>query len=489
MSRMRLSKGLLIFLLSFMALTLHLTGYIAAAQSPEGYVYYGYVPSRIYRLVKRIAIWGAELPEWTLDNETETLATEALLVFIGNHENTAVKVESIPGKNLLAEFEFDKLEMKTISLPNSTFFRTTSDKPITLMLVGSYGLVGANASTFKTNSTMLQYTINTFFTSVEGGYVGKEFIFLAVQPMVGVPYSVFALEDSDIEVYSEDGSRVSSLTLSANDVKALTFTAGRVYRLTSTGYVMVQSFGNDMTGFCAYPSAEGGFSGKVFYGSGFTPANWHGEIVETEMAVTGEKEARITIFDLENRKLSGEAEIGSDFSSSLSKTVQPYVRIDSEERMMLTYVIHGIGGGHIDSSTPGGGLTYTGVRAGERAHIPVPWEMGFVFAYQDTDMELDGTTFTLAADYYYQLTPGLHEIQPSRDVIVFLVGYPFEPINQGLASFGICIPSMQVVSLTYEDLELTPLSEEGGLSTTTYIAAAAVAVVVIALLAIWRIRK
>ncbi|MFB0503790.1 MAG: hypothetical protein ACETWE_08155, partial [Candidatus Bathyarchaeia archaeon] len=83
MSRMRFSKGLLIFLLSFMALTLHLTGYIAAAQSPEEYVYYGHVPSRIYRLVKRIAIWGAELPEWTLDNETETLATEALLVFIG----------------------------------------------------------------------------------------------------------------------------------------------------------------------------------------------------------------------------------------------------------------------------------------------------------------------------------------------------------------------------------------------------------------------
>jgi len=74
-------------------------------------------------------------------------------------------------------------------------------------------------------------------------------------------------------------------------------------------------------------------------------------------------------------------------------------------------------------------------------------------------------------------------------VIVLLAGYPFEPINQGLASFGICIPSIQVVSLTYEDLELTPLSEEEGLSTTTYIAAAAVAVVVIALLAIWKIRK
>ncbi|MEM1996432.1 MAG: hypothetical protein QXS05_03070 [Candidatus Bathyarchaeia archaeon] len=470
----------------FLASCCLITYIVAAAQPHEEFIYYGHAPSRIHRLIKRTAVWGGELPDWTLENGS--LATEALLVLIGNHENTAVKVELIPGKDLIAEHKLSKLEMRVVPILNGTFFKVTSNKPVTLIMLGASWLVGADEKSIR-NSTLLSFTINTFFTSTDGSYIGKEFIFLAVQPLVGLPYNVFALEDSEIEIYDESGSKISSFKLSANEAKALAFTAGKIYRLTSTGYVMLQSFGNDMRGLCAYPSAKGGFSGSIFYGCGFTPANWHGEIVETEIVITGEKGTKITVYDLKNRAVSETAEIGEDFSLSLSKTVQPYIRIDSDGRITVVYYIHGIKGGHIDTETPGGGITYIGLRAGERKHIYVPWETGFIFASKNTEIEIDGTLFRITADYYYQLTPGLHEIHASEDIMILLVGYPYVPANQGLPYFGICIPPIQAIGLSYEALELKPVSEKAALALTPnltlYIAIAA-AVVIIASLAIWK---
>ena len=61
-----------------------------------------------------------------------------------------------------------KYETKVINLPNGTLFKILSDKPITVIIKGR-----APLGSYKADVT-------TAFPSVEGTYVGKEFIFPAI---------------------------------------------------------------------------------------------------------------------------------------------------------------------------------------------------------------------------------------------------------------------------------------------------------------------
>jgi len=62
----------------------------------------------------------------------------------------------------------NRLEKVFVSLPNGTFFEIVSSKPLSVMLLGGRLLEEG------------QLWTSIFYTSLDGGYVGKEFVFMQV---------------------------------------------------------------------------------------------------------------------------------------------------------------------------------------------------------------------------------------------------------------------------------------------------------------------
>ncbi len=448
---------LLPLLFAIMAFTLAcIPGLSAEPELETSYEYYGYVPSRI---------WGLEsLPGsvwFQFRINSNSVLDRALLVFIGNHDETNVAVYTWPKRSLVESFAINELEKMTVRLPNGTFFKAVSDKPVTLILMAGKTMeAGDNWA-------------STFFTSAEGGYVGKEFIFMAVQasrmPYVsGFPLRVFALEDSHIAVVDTNGTTVEDFSLKANQYRQLSFSPLALYRLASTGNVMLQSWGG---GSVFYPAARGGFSGRIFYGIAMVEELWGTVVMPPAFVTTGLEDTKARIIDIEFRKELNTTDVPAGANSSM-KIMASHIVVESDKPIALLF--------------QNGGLTYAGVRRGETIEIYVPTgkdalSMGeaYIFAQEGTTVTLDDRRIRVSADELVPLQPGMHRISADRNAVIEVVHWGayirsynarIEAPHSGIAEFASCVPSLQAMSLTYEGMQLEPVL--GGESPWLYALAA-----------------
>lgn len=432
------------------------------------YEYYGYVPARI---------WGQEsLPgdAFHFRVNPNTIADRGLLVFIGNYDQTKVSVYVLPNRSLVEGFTINRLEKVTVSLPNGTFFKAISDRPVTVILMGGRATERSDG------------WANTFFTSVGGGYVGKEFIFMAVQgrtlPYVtGFPFRVFALEDSQVTVADANGSRVADFSLKANQYKQLTFNPFGVYRLTSTGNVITQSW---VGGSVFYPAARGGFAGRLFYGAALVKELWGSLPPPPTFVMTGLEDAKARIIDLEFTKEFSITGVAAHANNSVQIVASHFV-LESDKPITLIF--------------QSGGLAYAGVRPGETIEVYVPTgkdalSMGeaYIFAEEGTAITIDDVAIRVSANELLPLQPGIHRVSADRNAVIQVVHWDayirsynarIENPEAGLPDFASCVPSLQAMGLTYEGIQLRPVL--GGENPRLY---ALVAVVSIALVAAWRLR-
>jgi len=437
-----------------------LSGLIFA--SPEQYTYYGYVPREIWAIEAAVTA-GQDIIEYRIDQTS--VMSRALVVILGNHDGTSVKVYDLPQKALRADFTVNRLERVDVELPNGTFFKVVSSKPVTVILMEHGGFT------------------TTFFTSTSGGYVGDEFVFMALQgatlPGTGPPFRVYALEDAEVTISDANGSEVSDFKLRANEVRELSFQPLGVYGLKASGKVMVQSFnlpgGWWASGLCYYPSAEGGFVGTRFYGSSFTE-QWVGSI-PTYFILTGLEDSSVTSADLEAKVKLAEHTVPAGSSLSLRWIKAPHIAVESQKPIMLLMRESGI--------------AFTGLKAGQTAYLYVPTETytseAYLFAADDATVLIDDVEMKVSPDTAISLREGLHTVRATANVLIQVVSWPVEstlhytyrgkvPSFIRINDFGACIPSVQSLSMTYEDLRLKPvLGEE---LPWMYLGAAAVLAVV-----------
>jgi len=466
------------FALLLAALALSLSGPLTepglprVSSSPES-AYYGYVPARIWRNVTRLSNLTG-LTEYYID--PESLATTAELVTLGNADGTSVTVYELPGARVMGEYTVDKLERVTVRLPNGTFFKVLSDKPATVMLVGGTGRGDAIA----------RAGISTFFTSVEGGYVGREFIFMAVQPEfpgenvgedAALYHRIYALEDSEVTLEDASGVTVESFTLEANKVRGFILKPLGVYRIVSTGYLMVETFTTEANRArtVVYPAVEGGFLGRHFQGSGSGDI-WRyggGAYANRLFVFTGLEDAKLTFFNLEfSRKISDTALPGGG-NLSLDLRVD-HIRAEADRPVMMMF--------KSDESQGECGLAAAGLKAGQRALIYVPEGEAYLFTQEETIVTVDDVQNRLAADGILPLWPGLHAVSASKNLVLQVTN--LAP-TQGFGTFGACLPSVQSLSIT-SDVQLKPVEEELPLA---YIAAGAVVVAAAAVIALLALRR
>ena len=97
----------------------------------------------------------------------------------------------------------------------------------------------------------------TFFTSADGNYVGKKFVFVACQAVGGESYRILALENAEVTVTREDGTE-KSFSLQANAYEDVMLLALKSYEIESTGNIMVLSGDPTLRRSFFVPSVQGG---------------------------------------------------------------------------------------------------------------------------------------------------------------------------------------------------------------------------------------
>jgi len=437
---------------------------ITLAHAQEEYVYYGYIPREMWGVA-----WLSGLEEFRFD--PGTVADRGLVVVIGNQDGTQVRVYTLPDGRLVEDKRLNKLERVTVTLPNGTFFKVSTSQPATVVLMAGRGMERGESGS------------NMFFTSVDGRYVGKDFIFIAVQAKTGgLPYRVYALEDSDVTIADVNGTKVQEFRLSANGFKELSFESLQTYRLTSTGNVMLQSWPG--LGTCFYPAVEGGFVGKLFYGSSGLNEAWP-RYAPPQFVMTGLEASKITIIDTEYKRKYSEADLAAGGNVS-TQVRMSHMLVESQQPIVLLMEATGVG--------------FMGLKAGQEAYLGVPTnepypdkpphgsQVGskgeaYLFAYKETTVSIDDVRVKLSADQFEPLTPGYHRVSATENVLIQLVNWPAEvysPLTHSetrLPNLAACIPCVQAVGLSNTGLNLKPVL--GGELPWTYIIVAVVLAVVL----------
>jgi len=468
------------------------------AQTEYPYKYYGYVPAKIFQYnLTDPNKPPSESNKWRLNTASPSKA--AVVVVVGMKDDTHVKVSYLNG-TLVSEATINGMQKHYVIFPNDTFFKVeTSELACVLLLnYGSYlqkPLSDEGIASYQNCSQAItlwaQYCNElssyplpfTFYQDINGAYVGKEFVLMAVQYDIYLQYEIFALEKASITVTREDGD-IKQYTLDANAYKRLIWEPFETYKIESTGSIMIHSGNVDGTTFFV-PSTEGGFVGKNFYSLSRT--DWDtGESYGYRVSAT--QNTKVTVWSLETKAqiLTRNVEASSGWGF---KPNAPAIFVKSDQLITLECIHNG----SIEraSSTGiygayGSGIGYFGVKPDEDTPFYLPVESyveAYIFASEDTEVTIDDDVYSIMANSYHLLTqPGTHIISSNKNLIVETLNWPSTPEYQGLQYPGTQIPCVQTMDVV-TDVKLTPIGESG--FPTTYIiigAAAAVGAIVVLLL-------
>jgi len=453
------------------------------------YIYYGIVPAKLYRY--NVTDGSNRNSRWQLQSS----ANRSLLTIVAANDNTNIKVYDLTlGKSEIRQL--NTLERYSLLLANGTFFKVVSDKIVSVLLL--------NTQSIPTSNDTSGPLPHTFYTSTDGLYVGKEFVFMASQYITDVYYSILALEKATVTVTKDDGTILTTLSLEANLYKTLMLSSFRNYKITSTGNIMVQSGGADLPylgGDChcfAVPSAKGGFVGTFFLTR--SVPNWDLKM-DFGYRVSSTEDTTVKVFDLETKKLITQLSVKGGSGVAFKPSANA-IAVQSDKPITLS-LIHN---GSIEQSKPaaGGnptygiysgyseGITFVGVRPTVETEIYLPVNAQnnvFFFASEDTQVSIDGEiTQTISADSYHLFTlPGTHKITSNKNIIVEITHWNGEPDYQGILFTGAIIPCIQTVN-TDPTVILTPI-EEGFPIMYIIIGAGVAAVAVIVAVLVMRSRS
>jgi hypothetical protein len=475
--------------LSFLIFSLSLTLLLIVVQTPTtfanadpNYTYYGVVPERLWRY--NLSDYSDRDSEWVPRGDPATLW---LLTIAASEDNTNIVIYNLTYNQPVSEIRLNSMQKHFVTLRNGTFFKVTSDKPVSVLLLNYGGEPLANATTGQVP--------NTFYPATDGAYVGKEFVFMASQRLER-SFTIFALETAEVTITTANETS-RTLTLDPNSYEKVFLNAWRVYKVESTGYIMIQSGGPDDDhnhphfGFTV-PSSNGGFLGNAFYTVSHSIVDWN---EDCGFRISAPEDAEVTVYHLETKEVlyqfSVEGGGGVGFQA-----MAPAIAVQSSNPIMLMFVHNGsiersLGGGIYGSY--GAGVVFIGVRPDEGTPFYLPMDSSvkaYIYASEDTQITIDSFSQTIPADFYYLYTQrGTHTIRANKKVVVQLLFWPFEPEYQGLGNNdigeaypGTAVPCIETVDVTH-DVTLTPLGEAFPIMYVIVgVAVAAVAVVAVLLL-------
>jgi hypothetical protein len=458
-------------------------------QVSPNYTYYGVVPSKIYRYflndwnVSGGTSWTNLASGWTMGTADSNylggslglngklVAIKSLLVIVATDDNTNVEVRNLADNSLLSSAHLDNMQKSLVLLANGTRFKVVSDKIVSVLLL-NYQQTPASTANEGPNPS-------TFFTDVNGLYVGKKFVLMGseqpgasigVSSAIGAFYTILALEKSTVTITKDDNT-VSTYTIDANSYKFIALDPFRVYKIESTGNIMLQSGtvagkGSVNTTPCfAVPSTEGGFVGTTFFSRSMKSQEWTWDPGrDYGFRISASEDASVKVYNLETKELMRDLKVKG--GTGLAIQPEAYaIFVQSDKPVTLTYIHNG----SIEQSPTGAGGTYggygngvmfIGIQPNENTMINLPVEANieaYFFAKEATTLTIDDVTKTINANSYVLFTErGTRTVRSDHNVILQLNFWPDEPDTQGLWFTGAAIPCIETVGID-TNAKLTPL--------------------------------
>ncbi len=441
----------------------------SAQGSPDFYVYYAYAPPTVMN-------WTAVDPTRgvTIYNYTRLPAE---LSIIGVEDQTRVEVYNLVDKSLITSFTLNRMQLRTLTLGSTatgvtpppevegSYVKVVSDKLVSALLTGG----GYNE-------------MSTYYPSTDGGYAGKEFIFKPVngtwEPQIYVcEYEtsiVWGVENAHVTVYDAAGAKVTELDVPANAYRMVKLRPDSVYRLVSTGRVMVSGICRESLMYA--PSATGGFIGKTFYGclGGVGGSDkWIG--TRQSFIVIALENCEVNVYNL-NRPGWQIALQGPDIKKTLrageylldtSLLLQVPTRIDSTGKIIVIFGAGGFGWGVVGAQQVstleniGDDVKTMVVKTGEEFKFYAPTS-AVVFSHEDADVMIDGSTLTMDADDYQVILGGMHTVQATGpltvevlsdvNLLISFVGsqYVNAEIQRRFDSWATYLVSTRFLDVTYQ---------------------------------------
>ncbi|MEM2350967.1 MAG: hypothetical protein QXT26_00990 [Thermoproteota archaeon] len=453
------------------------------------YVYYGVIPERTYQYVP---VEETDLSKgWML--LLNSITDHGYISILALQDNTYVRVYTLPSKELVSEATLNRMQKNYVRLPNGTMFKIISNNLVSVTIISPPprgGIPGVNATESP--------GVLGFYTSVEGAYVGREFMIEASQGLVGFGYMIFALEDAKVTLTDEKGE-TQSYDLKANSFKELMLKPLTAYRIVSTGNIMIQAGTPTLWGSRSFfiPSAEGGFIGRRFY----TRTSQTFDIKEENFFIISavSEDSKVTIWDLSSRKVVSvlNVRVGEPVSAKL--TAVEYtpgvaaIMFDSDNPIVVQYLHSGNIRRSYGLANWGVGFTYMSIRPGEDTPFMLPTNSTiytYLFVSEEASILIDDIPITVRPDEPFIInTPGPHVIRSNKNLVLLLLHYPLTPPNQGINGFGVPVPCVQTVSVT-PSVTLYPISREGfTISPVNYVIIIIIVVLAVAVAGILLLRK
>ena len=434
------------------------------SQGSPDFTYYGVVPSRIYRY--NLTDTGDRNSLWRLD--TGSVGNSSLLTIAAADDNTHVKVYNLMDNSVLDQFEINSMEKHFVLLANGTMFKVVSNNQVSVMLLNSHSIPAATA-----RELTLPYC---FYMSTDGLYVGKEFVIMGSgQGISDTDYMILALEKARVTVTKDDNTQYS-YSLDANSYKNMLLSPFKVFRIESTGNIMIQSSyiagksGENVPCF-PVPSAEGGFVGKFFLTKSLKSQEWGWDpIRDYGFRITASEDTQVKVYDLETKLEISELTIKGG-SGGRFQTEAVAIAVQSDKPITLSLIHNGsieqtatnpsITGNGMYASY-GHGVLFVGIQPNEDTMIHMSTEAhieAYFFANEETQLTIDGDIRTVHASspLSYNL-PGTHTVQSDKNVVLQINFWPLEPDYQGLEYTGAIIPCVETVNVNPE-VTLVPIGE------------------------------
>ena len=484
----------------------HILFDISIGTSQAEYVYYAYIPPAVCNMT----VVEQRAGEIVVKSYNYTSFPSNLEV-VGIEDNTNYYLYDLSTKELIRSGSLNKYQRVTISLGEfrtSTepfevedyYLKLVTDKPVSALLWGgSFKLEGVHYAGFA----VLQ-TISKFVPSLEGGFIGREFVFLTVPTYWEIDrlkyeenkYLIFATEDAKVKIYDSQGNLVQELSVGRLSMaRTDKLEPWSVYRVESTGNIMV--YGTSMDSMTYVPSLTGGYVGRDFIATR-AGSLWAGD--KQSFIVVALEDARVSLYDM--RKPAGSA---ADVTLEVKKGEMAFdtsIQVDVPLRVKSTGDITLLVGGNewgwgatwskdqgfVIPEYISEDVTLLGAKEGQEIGFYAPYR-AVLFASGDTEVEINGIPREMRRDDFITLASGTYIVKPSSaPVIVEVIGdtniRTFPSMSYSFKSFddwGAYLISPDVLYKTY-----APIEEGGGVDIFLYAgagaAAAAVAVVLVVLM-------
>ena len=431
------------------------------------WVYYGYSPSANY--TEKDVEWGAA------GTIVHLSSNGTKLTIVGYNDSTHVTIYDITGgqSKVIDSFTVDRMDEHSVLLPLEISFKVVSDNPIAVLIHG--GIM------YPLSASRL------FYPSTDGGYAGKEFIFHAIVIGRGQGHYAYGIESGEITVYDRKGSVIKTLNVQANSTVSLPLLKEDVYRISSTGRIMVYSTGE---GFDVCPSVLGGKIGKLFFSSS-----------PRLLIISQEKPTKVRILEAGKGTVLAEKDLAPREAWFINRTIAPitvtstsdapkHVLIESTEDIVVYSATTAVptGGGYTDGMRwIRCGISFIGIKPHEPATLYVVSRAIVFSPVANAQINIGGIKMTVKKGGYKELgASGILTLTSNATIIIQLisqvatenVGTPANPYFIGvidMRNFGSYLMSPNSVSIEYPPPKKT---EEG--SNMTYFVAGGAAVAVIA---------